>query len=871
MEQVTVKELATEFELRSSIVVAELKKIGVWVPSATTVVDPDIANRIRKRLQVMVEAEQEEKEKKVEKPRRVSGARARRSIKELGKPRKRASRKKAAAEGDGEVLPPSPLAGSLKPRKGRKSAYRKVEEVTEVEAPEKIEVSIEDEPLIEKVVASAPVEPLEETLVFSEAVIEEEPPSIPEEVSEVEQPVAVGEVEASPEVPVEEPEVEAPPAEPVEVEEAVKEVAAEPPEQLVEEAVAPTAEVKVEEEVVLPAKKKRSVEKKRRKKREKAEIAARISEEVPEEVPVGPREITFAEKVTAKLFSEQTGVRSGEVIKALMQRGIMASMNQVLDEETVEALCAKFDLVPKFVTFEEAAAIQDQPPEAPEDLSVRAPVVTVMGHVDHGKTTLLDYMRKTRVAEGEAGGITQHIGAYEVFVNDQKIVFIDTPGHEAFTLMRARGAQATDIVVLVVAADDGVMPQTLEAIDHAKAAGVPLVVAVNKIDKAGSRPDRVRQELGDRGLLAEDWGGDTVTVEVSAKKGTGVDTLLEMLLLVAEMQELKANPNRAASGVVLEAKMEKGRGAVATLLIQNGTLRVGDTFIAGNSYGKVRAMFNDRGKACKKVGPSSAVEILGLQGIPLAGDAFQVVEDQAQAREMVQFRQDKEREQALTRTVKTSLDELYRQMEAGTTKELAVVLKADTQGSVEVLDDTLRKLSTEKVKIEIILKGVGAITESDVILASASNAIVIGFNVRPEPSAKSVAEHEGVEIRLYTVIYDIADELRQAMLGLLEPTIKEVYMGRAEVRETFRVPKVGTVAGSYVQEGSISRGAELRLLRDNVVVYVGRLGSLRRFKDDVAEVKSGYECGISIQNFNDVKIGDVIEAFVKEEVAPRLN
>jgi translation initiation factor IF-2 len=855
MEQVTVKELATEFELRSSIVVAELKKIGVWVPSAATIVDPDIANRIRKRLQVMVEAEQEEKEKKAEKPHPVSGVRARRSIKELGKPRKRAVRKKAVPEGDGESLPPSPLSGSLKPRKGRKAAYRKVEEVVEVEVPQKIEISIEDEPLIEKVVAEAPVETIEEAVV------------IPEEPSEVaapsEEQEAVG--ASAEEAAVEEPaEVEEPT---VEVEEAVAEVetaADEAPE--VEVAAIPEAKV----EVVQPAKKKSAVEKKRRKKRAKAEIAAQVGEQEPAGV-AGPGEITFSEKVTAKVFAEKSGVRSGEVIKALMQLGIMASMNQVLDEETVEALCGKFDLTPNFVTFEEAAAIQDQPPESPEDLAGRAPVVTVMGHVDHGKTTLLDHMRQTRVAAGEAGGITQHIGAYEVFVKGQKLVFIDTPGHEAFTLMRARGAQATDIVVLVVAADDGVMPQTLEAIDHAKAAGVPIVVAINKIDKPGCQPDRVKQELGDRGLLAEDWGGDTIMVQVSATEGTGVDTLLEMLLLVSEMQELKANPKRAASGVVLEAKMEKGRGAVATLLVQNGTLRVGETFIAGNAYGRVRAMFNDRGKPSKKVGPSSAVEILGLQGMPLAGDAFQVVEDQAQAREMVQFRQDKEREMALTKTVKTSLDELYKQMEAGISKELAVVLKADTQGSVEVLDDTLQKLSTDKVKVDVILKNVGAITESDVILASASNAIVIGFNVRPEPSAKSVAEHEGVEIRLYTVIYDIADEIQQAMLGLLEPTIKEVYMGRAEVRETFKVPKVGTVAGSYVQEGLISRSSELRLLRDNVVVYVGRLGSLRRFKEDVSEVKSGYECGISIQNFNDVKIGDVIEAFVKEEVAPQLN
>jgi translation initiation factor IF-2 len=859
MEQVTVKELATEFELRSSIVVAELKKIGVWVPSAATIVDPDIANRIRKRLQVMVEAEQEEKEKKAEKPHPVSGVRARRSIKELGKPRKRAVRKKAVPEGDGESLPPSPLSGSLKPRKGRKAAaYRKVEEVVEVETPQKIEISIEDEPLIEKVVAEAPVEAIDETAV------------LPEETSEVEAPSEEKDVAAAAteEVVVEEPaEVEEPTVETVEVEEAVAEV-----ETAADEAPEPEAAAVLEVKVktVQPVKKKSAAEKKRKKKRARAEIAAKVGEQVPEGAAV-PGEITFSEKVTAKVFSEKSGVRSGEVIKALMELGIMASMNQVLDEETIMTLCEKFGLTPNFVTFEEAAAIQDQPPESPEDLAVRAPVVTVMGHVDHGKTTLLDHMRHTRVAAGEAGGITQHIGAYEVFVKGQKLVFIDTPGHEAFTLMRARGAQATDIVVLVVAADDGVMPQTLEAIDHAKAAGVPIVVAINKIDKPGCQPDRVKQELGDRGLLAEDWGGDTIMVQVSATEGTGVDTLLEMLLLVSEMQELKANPKRAASGVVLEAKMEKGRGAVATLLIQNGTLQVGEIFIAGNAYGKVRAMFNDRGKPSKKVGPSSAVEILGLQGIPLAGDAFQVVEDQAQAREMVQFRQDKEREMALTKTVKTSLDELYKQMEAGIAKELPVVLKADTQGSVEVLDDTLQKLSTDKVKVDVILKNVGAITESDVILASASNAIVIGFNVRPEPSAKSVAEHEGVEIRLYTVIYDIADEIQQAMLGLLEPTIKEVHMGRAEVRETFRVPKVGTVAGSYVQEGSISRSSELRLLRDNVVVYVGKLGSLRRFKEDVSEVKSGYECGISIQNFNDVKIGDVIEAFVKEEVAPQLN
>jgi translation initiation factor IF-2 len=437
--------------------------------------------------------------------------------------------------------------------------------------------------------------------------------------------------------------------------------------------------------------------------------------------------------------------------------------------------------------------------------------------------------------------------------------------------MRARGAQATDIVVLVVAADDGVMPQTIEAIDHAKAAGVPIVVAVNKIDKAGAQPDRVKQELNERGLIPEDWGGDTVMVDVSATEGTNIELLLEMILLVTDLQELKANPERSAAGVVLEAGMEKGRGVVATLLVQNGTLKVGDNFIAGSSWGRIRAMFDDNRKPVREAGPSTPIEILGLQGIPLAGDVFQVVEDQTKAREMVEFRQERQREQDLTKSAKVSLDELYAKMTAGEVKELPVVVKGDTQGSVEVIEDTLNKLSGEKVKIDVIRKGVGAVTEYDVLLASASNAIVIGFNVRPEASARTAAENEGIEVRLYRVIYDLVEDVQQAMVGLLEPDLREKYLGRAEVRETFRVPKVGVVAGSYVQDGLISRNAEARLLRDNVVVFEGRLGSLRRFKDDVNEVRSGYECGISIADFNDVKIGDVIEVFVKEEVAPQLN
>jgi translation initiation factor IF-2 len=625
------------------------------------------------------------------------------------------------------------------------------------------------------------------------------------------------------------------------------------------------------EEVGKPQRVKRSLALKKKKKRQDKAKAVPAQAEPAEAEKGRPSDVFFSEKVTVKSFAEQTGLKSSEVIGALMKLGMMVNMNQLLDQSTVENLCEKFGIAAQFASFEEVTAMVEQIQERPEDLQVRAPVVTVMGHVDHGKTTLLDHIRHTHVAEGEAGGITQHIGAYEVDAKGKKIVFIDTPGHEAFTRMRARGAQATDLVVLVVAADDGVMPQTLEAIDHANAANVPIIVAVNKIDKPGAQPDRVKQQLSDRGLIPEGWGGETIMVDVSAREGTNVDLLLEMILLVAELQELRANPNRAASGVILEAKMEKGRGTVATLLVQNGTLRVGDNFIGGSAYGRVRAMFDDRGGAVEAAGPSSAVEVLGLQGIPQAGDAFQVLEDAGKAREMVEFRQEKQRQQDLAKSAKVSLDDLYAQLKAGEIKELAIVLKADTQGSVEVLEDTLKKLSTGKVKVEIIHKGVGAITESDVLLASASRAIVIGFNVRPEPSAKSAAEHEDVEIRHYSVIYDVSREIEQAMLGLLEPTIAERYQGRAEVRETFRVPKVGTVAGSYVQDGQITRNSSIRLLRDNVVIYEGRLASLKRFKDDVGEVKTGYECGISIANFNDVKVGDVIEAFVREEVAPQLN
>jgi translation initiation factor IF-2 len=500
-----------------------------------------------------------------------------------------------------------------------------------------------------------------------------------------------------------------------------------------------------------------------------------------------------------------------------------------------------------------------------------------MGHVDHGKTSLLDAIRSTNVAEGEAGGITQHIGAYKVMITDtnspafgREIVFLDTPGHEAFTRMRARGAKVTDIVILVVAADDGVMPQTLEAIDHAKAAKVPLIIAVNKIDKPDAQPDRVKKQLADRGLLPEDWGGDTIFVDVSAKKHTNLNQLMEMICLVADMKELKATPERLASGTVLEAKLDRGRGPVATVLIDNGTLHAGENFVVGNIFGKVRAMFDDRGRTLDEAGPSTPVEILGLEGLPQAGDQFVVVAEREKAREIADYREAKAREAVLAKTARVSLEGLAQQIKNEGTKQLDIILKGDVQGSVEVINDLLMKLSGDQVRIKVLRYSVGAITESDVLLAAASNAIIIGFNVRPERKAQEMADQEKVDIRLHSIIYELQDEMKKAMTGLLDPTIKESYLGRAEVRDTFRIPKVGTIAGCQVLDGLIKRDSEVRLLRDNVVVFTGKISSLKRFKDDASEVRTGMECGIGIHNYNDVKKGDVIEAFLTEKVATQL-
>ena len=586
--------------------------------------------------------------------------------------------------------------------------------------------------------------------------------------------------------------------------------------------------------------------------------------------PEGP--VTITQHMTVREFSEKLGVKAKDLIKVLIQRGMMVTINHVLDPETASMVAEAIGVEVMEVSVEEEVQLQHEA-EAEDSTRVgRSPVVTVMGHVDHGKTTLLDAIRSSDVVAGEAGGITQHIGAYHVDVDDRQVVFLDTPGHEAFTMMRARGARVTDIVVLVVAADDGVMPQTIEAIDHAKAAGVPIIVAMNKIDKANANPDRVKKELADRGLLVEDWGGEVVSVPLSALKREGIDELLEMLVITSDLLELKASPELPAQGVVLEARKEIGRGIIATVLVQDGTLNAGDVFVAGSTWARVRAMLSDRGERLKEAGPATPVEVTGFNDLPSAGDLFQVFTDEGKARDVADRRAHEERQRELApKPAKLSLEQLFSRIEEEESlKELPVIVKADVQGSVEVLKDALQKLSTEKVTVKVILSGAGAISTNDVTLASASEAIVVGFNVRPERNAAALAEKEQVEIRFHTVIYELIDELKRAMAGLLEPTFQEVHSGSAEVRETFKVPRVGVVAGCYITDGTIPRNAGVRLLRDNVVIYEGKISSLRRFKDDVAEVRNGFECGIGLENFQDIKPSDVIEAFIREEVAPEL-
>ncbi|TLM69370.1 MAG: translation initiation factor IF-2 [Deltaproteobacteria bacterium] len=586
------------------------------------------------------------------------------------------------------------------------------------------------------------------------------------------------------------------------------------------------------------------------------------------------RKIRITDVISVGELAKRMGVKANDLIKELMRQGQMVTINHPLDFETAALIASDFSYEVENVAFDEESMLAvtgDMTKEEAEGaLQTRPPVVTIMGHVDHGKTSLLDAIREANVTAGEFGGITQHIGAYDVTINGKQITFLDTPGHEAFTAMRARGAQVTDIVVLVVAADDGVMPQTREAINHARAAKVPIMVAVNKIDKPEANIDRVRQELTEFGLVSEDWGGETIFVNVSAKKRMNIDQLLEMILLQAEVMDLKANPDKRAQGTVVEARLDKGRGPVATVLVQQGTLKIGDPIVAGVHYGRVRTMTDDRGKPVKEAGPSFPVEVTGLIGVPDAGEMFHAVEDEKVAKDVAQHRAQKQREAELAKTSKISLDQLYARIKQGDVKELRVIVKADVQGSVEAVAESLGKLATDACRLLVIHSGVGAITETDISLAAASDAIVLGFNVRPAPKASAQAEAEGVDIRLYNVIYDAVNDVRSAMEGLLAPTYEEEHLGRAEVREAFNITKVGTIAGCYVLDGKIQRNAKIRLLRDSVVIWQGKLSSLRRFKDDVREVASGYECGIGLENYNDIKPGDVIEAYELREVKATL-
>ena len=599
----------------------------------------------------------------------------------------------------------------------------------------------------------------------------------------------------------------------------------------------------------------------------RAKKKQQVQQPKPEPVKIEKAFMT-ADTITVKDLSERIGKPANEIIKKLLLLGIMATINAELDFDTAQLVCSEFDVELELKLDKTAEDVLDDEnfEDAEEDLVIRNPVVTIMGHVDHGKTSLLDYIRKTRVTASEAGGITQHIGAYTVDVGGKGITFLDTPGHEAFTAMRARGAMATDIAVLVVAADDGVMPQTVESINHAKAANVPVIVAINKCDKPTANPERIRTELTEYGLVAEEWGGETIMVEVSAITGQNIDQLLEMILLVAEVQSLRANPNRKARGIIIEAKLDKGRGPVATVLVQNGTLNVGDTIVAGTAYGRVRAMTNDRGERVKAAGPSMPVEVIGFNDVPSAGDVISAVDDDRLSRQVAEERKDKLRAALIKSQTKTSLDDLFNQISAGQIKDLNLIVKADVQGSVEAVRQSLEKLSNDEVRVRCIHGAVGAINESDVMLASASNAIIIGFNVRHDNAVRDLADRESVDIRLYRVIYNAIEEVQAAMKGLLAPKYKETILGRAEVRNTFKVSGVGTIAGCYVQDGKLQRNARVRLLRDNVVVTESKIDSLKRFKDDAREVAQGYECGVGLENYNDVKEGDVVECFVMEEI-----
>ena len=919
MERITVAELATECSVKNQVVLGELKRLGLYVSSPTATIDESFASTIRKKIlaereaaevqaaeaekkKEAKEAKEAKKAKKAQKaakqdqkkaaPKKTTRTAKAKKVEEVEKreaaapaPRKAAkpaaksapkSRKAKAAEPAAvEEALPKP---SLRPRKGRKHYDRSTNELVDVAAAVPLPVDVPAEEAV-PMVAEMP-QGTQETAVPTTG--------LPEPVKV--DPIAVPPPPAPSLLEVKSAGQILPSAEKAVAEERPARVAASA-KPATKKIVVPKARTRVlmrtsTEKVVTPevsnrlmrglrddAARARPGQPSRAIRKKKLPRAGSLPPKVADipQPPLSPEDfkpLAISEGVTLKELAEKMDIKSKYIIQKLITKGIFAAINQTVDVEVAKEVCAEFGFNADVISFEQEVEARQEVVDDPGDHVSRSPVVTIMGHVDHGKTSLLDAIRESNVTAKEAGGITQHIGAYHVDVNDRSVVFLDTPGHEAFTLMRARGAQVTDIVVLVVAADDGVMPQTIEAIHHAKAANVPILVAINKIDRPDAQPDRVKQSLSDQGLVAEDWGGDVVMVPVSATARTNLELLLEMILLVADIKELKANPKRLASGVVLEAKVDTGRGRVATVLVQNGTLGVGNPFVAGAVHGRVRALIDDRGRGTTEAGPSTPVEIQGLQELPQAGDIFQVFGDAAKARQVAEYRQQRVREKSLRHSARLTLDALYEQLSEGKVKELPLIVRADVQGSVEVVADMLNKLSTEKVKVRILHSGAGTVTETDVLFATASNAIIIAFNVRPEPKVQDLADTEGVEIRPYTVVYNVSEDITNAMIGMLEHTSHEKYMGRAEVRDTFKVPKLGSIAGSYILDGIMRRHADIRLLRDNVVIHEGRIVSLRRFKDDVTEVKSGFECGIGFESFSDIKAGDIIEAYTIEKVKP---
>ena len=877
MSKTRVYELAREFGIDSKDFIARIEKLGIAVKSHSSTLSDDDVKRIRQEFTLG-------ERKVVEERVKSTVIRRRRIIEEPVMVTELTEEKEEAVVAVDEVAVPS-VEGVKKPEipDAVKATIR------DTDKSESIKVRQEDKERrkIDKV-PSEPVPPEQRDALTPAAS------SIVE--TQLESVVTAEVVQTAPEAKIE------PPKEKVEPKETSAAVVAEKLTERQEKETLPSEEKPEAEVDKKPDKKKRPVEvvvdefpttKKKAVVKQRVERKARrIDRDIDEDQKMARREarkeapikmkkteITTPKAIKRRIkvgdairvgdLAKKMGVKANEIITKLISLGMMVTINQSIDFDVASLVAGDFGYQIEQTGFDYDDVIQHME-TSPEKLKPRAPVVTVMGHVDHGKTSLLDAIRETRVMDGEAGGITQAIGAYHVHINERDIVFVDTPGHEAFTSMRARGAQVTDIVILIVAADDGVMDQTIEAINHSKAAGVPIIVAINKIDKAGANPDHIKQRLSELGLIPEQWGGDTIYAEVSAKMGIGIEELLELILLQADMMELKADPDRPARGIIIEASLDKGRGPVATVIIQEGTLHEGDAFVSKTEYGRVRALMNDKGKRVSLAGPSMPVEVIGFSKVPRAGMDFIGVEDEKKARTIAEFLTVKEREKELSQTSKITLEQLYDRIKEGA-KEFNVIIKGDVQGSIEAIADALLKLSTDDVKLKIIHNSTGTVTETDVLLASASDAIVIGFNVRPDARVAEIAEKEGVEIKLYDVIYDAINDVKAAMVGLLEPIYRDVVQGRAEVRDLFKIPRVGTIAGSYVLDGKVSRNSKLRLVRDGVIVYDGKMISLKRFKDDAREVQSGFECGIGLEGFNDIKVGDIIESYVKEEVERTLD